>query len=72
MNCSKHHFELINGQGKCSVPMWRNGMPAGFCDADAFGTPTNEGETRYSRYVPGLACYTHGGPKSKAVNEGRK
>lgn len=36
--CSKHHKELDkNGIGKCSVPMWRNGMPAGFCDKTAYG-----------------------------------
>ena len=34
---SKHHQELIGGKGKCSVPMWSGGCPAGFCDKDAFG-----------------------------------
>jgi len=31
----KHHKELTNGVGKCSVPMWRGGLPAGFCDQPA-------------------------------------
>jgi len=34
---SKHHQELKDGKGKCSVPMWIDGCPAGFCDNDAFG-----------------------------------
>lgn len=77
MQCSKHHKELNEqGYGKCSVPMWQNGMPAGFCDRIAFGKPTEceryrdpfTGEMRrkdgkYSGYVPYLACYAHGGPK---------
>jgi len=62
--CNKHHKELTNGKGKCSVPMWRNGLPAGFCDADAFGRPTKEGKLSiYNGYVPYLACPAHGGPK---------
>ena len=29
----KHHEELnAEGVGKCSVPMWSGGGPAGFCD----------------------------------------
>lgn len=60
--CSKHHEELINGVGKCSVPMWRFGLPAGFCDEPAYGKPTKEGRQLYSGYVPYLACPGHGGP----------
>lgn len=33
----KHHHELTDGVGKCSVPMWSMGMPAGFCDEPAYG-----------------------------------
>ena len=36
---SKHHHELTNGVGKCSVPMWMGGFPAGFCDKPAYGPP---------------------------------
>ena len=73
------HKELTNGVGCCSVPMWCNGLPAGFCDAPAFGTYVDgprfrdayTGEVRrmdgvYSGYVPALACPAHGGPKQKA------
>ena len=60
--CNKNHKELTNGKGKCSVPMWMNGVPAGFCDRDAFGEPTEAGKFRYTGYVPYLACYGHGGP----------
>ena len=61
--CGKRHRELDeNGVGKCSVPMWMNGLPAGFCDEVAYGEPTKEGRQRYTGYVPGLACYVHGGP----------
>jgi len=61
--CGKCHMELTDGVGKCSVPMWCNGLPAGFCDEPAYGEPTKDGKLRYSGYVPGLACYSHGGPK---------
>lgn len=71
----KWHHELTNGVGKCSVPMWSMGCPAGFCDKPAFGKPPKSrtfwnyaaGEMqredgRYNGYVPGLACEGHGGP----------
>jgi hypothetical protein len=73
---SKHHHELTNGVGKCSVPMWMGGCPAGFCDKPAYGKPPEckmfynyaAGERqrldgRYNGYVPGLACPSHGGPE---------
>ena len=75
---SDHHQTLTNGVGKCSVPMWMGGLPAGFCDAPAYGNPMpytafrneNTGEmTRadggYTGYVPALACPGHGGPMPK-------
>lgn len=76
--CSEHHFKLNDqGVGKCSVPMWQGGCPAGFCDKDAFGErppskqfrDANTGELfradlRYNGYVPGLACPIHGGPNA--------
>lgn len=76
MTCtSEHHHKLTNGVGKCSVPMWMNGVPAGFCDKPAYGKPVPSqmfrdgwtGELRrmdgkYNGYVPGLACEGHGGP----------
>jgi len=77
---SKHHHELTDGKGKCSVPMWRNNFPDGFCDNDAFGKPTtspkiwNAQRGRYERtdfkydgYVPGLACPMHAGPKCPGI-----
>ena len=77
---SKHHQELKDGKGKCSVPMWGMGMPAGFCGNDAFGKrpPCKQwkdaytGEMRrddgkYNGYVPGLACVGHGGPKCPGI-----
>lgn len=75
---SEHHRTLTNGVGKCSVPMWSGGCPAGFCDAPAYGErpPSKEyrvawsGELkrmdgRYNGYVPALACPGHGGPEPK-------
>ena len=71
-----HHRRLTNGVGKCSVPMWMGGCPAGFCDAPAYGErpPSPEyhnaygdrfrADGKYSGYVPGLACVGHGGPPS--------
>ena len=62
--CSKHHEELNKeGIGKCSVPVWMSGLPAGFCDSVAYGTLTEEGKLRYKGYVPFLACPVHGGPE---------
>lgn len=66
--CSKYHKELTNGVGKCSVPMWCNGVPAGFCDEPAFGEQTEKGKRRYTDYAPYLACLRHGGPKSRVEN----
>jgi hypothetical protein len=79
---SKHHQELNeHGEGKCSVPMWCGGGPAGFCDRPAFGErpPCREfwnGNTmqrtdgRYDGYVPGLACPAHGGPGQRTFMDG--
>jgi hypothetical protein len=81
---SKHHQELTNGVGKCSVPMWSDGCPSGFCDEPAYGfRPDCEtfrdaytGEVkrldgRYNGYVPGLACPKHGGPKKTEDEDGQ-
>ena len=76
---SKHHEELTDGVGKCSVPMWSGmGLPAGFCDKEAYGkqVPSEtyraawSGELRrvdgkYDGFVPALACPDHGGPEKK-------
>lgn len=74
----KHHHELTNGVGKCSVPMWSMGYPAGFCDLPAYGKRPDgqqfrvawSGELKrfdgkYNGYVPGLACVAHGGPEPR-------
>ncbi len=78
---NRHHEELTDGEGRCSVPMWSGGCPAGFCDAPAFGrrpdSPMSrdyEGRSfradgRYSGYIPGLACPIHGGPNRPADQE---
>jgi len=76
MRCGKIHMKVgKDGRGKCSVPMWRNGLPAGFCDEVAYGPPIKckmyrdytgrlcREDGRYNGYVPGLACPSHGGPK---------
>lgn len=78
MVASKRHKELENGEGLCSVPMWCDGLPAGFCDCVAYGErppckmlrDARTGELfrvdgKYNGYVPGLACPNHGGPKTK-------
>jgi len=75
---SGFHKILTNGIGKCSVPMWMGGLPAGFCDNEAYGKPipckryrdayTGQLERidgKYSGYVPALACPNHGGPLKK-------
>ena len=75
MKTNDHHHNLINGKGKCSVPMWCMGVPSGFCDKDAFGEqlPSQvfrdaytgklfRSDGKYNGYVPGLCCPMHGGP----------
>ena len=75
MQSSRHHHELTDGVGKCSVPMWAGGCPAGFCDEPAYGEPEpsetyrlggygeiRREDGRYAGYVPGLACWNHAGP----------
>ena len=62
---NQHHKVLTNGKGKCSVPMWSGGCPAGFCDRDAFGFPTKN--SKYDGYVPALACPIHGGPPCPGI-----
>ncbi|KAA6329684.1 hypothetical protein EZS27_021532 [termite gut metagenome] len=74
------HKNLTNGVGKCSVPMWRCGMPAGFCDEPAYSTRPESREymnycareyqrddNRYNGYVPALACPVHGGERKEKV-----
>lgn len=78
---SKHHEELTNCVGKCSVPMWMHGCPAGFCDAPAYGKRPEGKQYRnactgemmrfdgkYNGYVSGLACPAHGGPDKPKEN----
>jgi len=81
---SNHHKALNEqGEGKCSVPMFSFGGPAGFCDEPAFGERPDSpkvmnyctGEMvrddgRYGGYVPGLACLNHGGPNVRTFMDG--
>ena len=80
---SAHHTSLTNGIGKCSVPMWSGGAPAGFCDSPAYGQEIREplyrnaytGEERtitgrMPSYAPGLACPGHGGPSLIVQRDG--
>jgi len=76
---SHHHEELDeHGVGKCSVPMWMNGLPADFCDKPAHGKALpfhlfRPGtQNRYDGYVPALACYWHGGPKAPAGRDAER
>ena len=78
MRMSEHHEKLTDGVGKCSVPMWCGGMPAGLCDEPAYGKQ-EEGQRRYGErdwrgvfvagYCGGLACYAHGGPKDRTESQ---
>lgn len=73
---------IASSVGKCSVPMWCVGVPAGFCDEPAFGErPPGTSYRRwdgfeyrddglYAGYVPGLACPKHGGPKLVTQKDG--
>lgn len=69
--CSKRHKELDEqGVGLCSVPMWRGGLPAGFCDREAYGYRTRK--HIYDGYVMYLACPAHGGPTVRVFMDGDK
>lgn len=75
---SEHHkvdWLKDHPTGRCSVPMWIGGCPAGFCDEPAYG-PREKGQTRYGEcgfiggrreftgyYASALACHAHGGPE---------
>lgn len=59
--------------GKCRVPMWMGGTPAGFCDAEAFGPQYPRAYLAASNprflldspaYCHGPCCPQHGGPKA--------
>lgn len=68
---SECHQTLVNGEGKCSVPMWDGyGMPADFCNRPAYGERADWHRDlyRHRAHVPALACDWHGGPKAKSTN----
>lgn len=79
--CQQEHEDACAGVlGRCSVPMWVNGCPAGTCGEKAYGTrpPSRmvwhapqqrmvREDGRYDGYVPGLACPNHGGPQAGEV-----
>jgi len=70
-----HQKTNEHGIGKCSVPMWSDGCPSGFCDAPAYGDklPASKwlwGRLQYEGFVPGLACLGHGGPDSRVFMDG--
>lgn len=57
--------------GKCRVPMWMAGSPAGFCGEEAFGPQLprevlarKDGRYLFDRpaYCHGPCCPNHGGP----------
>lgn len=76
--CQEEHDDAANGvMGRCSVPMWMGGCPAGTCTHKAYGVRppsrmlrdawtgrTYREDLRYDGYVPGLACPIHGGPEA--------
>lgn len=76
--CRQEHDDAIAGVlGRCSVPMWANGCPAGTCERKAYGLrpPSRmrmnyaagramRDDLRYDGYVPGLARPVHGGPEA--------
>jgi hypothetical protein len=74
-----------DGFGRCSVPMFSNEIPAGFCGDVALGFRPRSPERMnycagvmqredglYNGYVPGLACKCHGGPSPKISMDGNQ
>lgn len=73
MQCGECHKKTDEmGLGLCSVPMFSGGVPAGFCNEEAYGKPTDMGKMRYGDYVPGLACALHGGPTTRVFRDGNQ
>jgi hypothetical protein len=81
--CESHKQVNEQGIGKCSVPMWCCGLPAGFCNKDAYGERPYckmyrdawtgrefRADGKYSGYVPFLACPEHGGPTTRVFKDG--
>ena len=67
----KQHRPAAWEGGKCRVPMWMGGMPAGHCDEPAFGPQYPRAylartNPRYlldsPTYCVGPCCPAHGGP----------
>lgn len=67
-------YGFIREAGRCSVPMWMGGLPAGCCGEDAYGLQIEGQEVRMGRevrridgkfngYAGGLACPRHAGPE---------
>ena len=81
---SDHHQTLNEqGEGKCSMPLWIKGVPAGFCDDPAYGKQTprtyrdangevKQFDWKYNGVVPALACGLHGGPEFRTFKDGDK
>lgn len=81
--CIEQHEDAVTGvKGRCGVPMWMNGMPAGMCDNKAYGyRPASRmvmnyaqgkmvrEDGRYDGFIMGLACPIHGGPKPFEIEE---
>ncbi len=69
MRLSEHHKNLDeNGIGKCSMPMWKNGFPNGFCNRPAYGETVDERDPRAC--FLGLMCPSHGGPETLVFKDG--
>lgn len=56
--------------GRCQVPMWMGGLPAGHCDRPAFGPQLPDRYLNHARgglfelaYCVGPCCPGHGGPR---------
>lgn len=82
MTTKEIYCDNETGEGKCSVPMWMGGCPAGTCGERAFGKRPNSRihrawwgdemreDGRYNGHVPNLACPMHGGPRERVFKDG--
>lgn len=56
--------------GKCGKPMWRMGMPAGFCCNESYGPGLHPKLTRYDGVIhSGWCCPIHGGPTKEEAEK---
>lgn len=69
---SDHHRPKAGVTGKCGVPMWSGGCPAGFCDKEAYSQFSLRVDPKHTPYSAGLRCSAHGGADALGIRINRE